>query len=89
LIVLPEIEGLTAEEIKLVVNADWYDVYIDMGDEDQPTVFIMASAEKINHLGCIKEGWDIDLAELGGIVKDIVWVNDVLKRWDDEKFYHA
>jgi len=87
LVVVPELDRLTENEIKIVVNANWYNVYLDQDpDPNEPeTVYLMASAKAINYLEN-----HIDIQKLGGIFIDVVIVNDVLKRWNiKDGFYSA
>ena len=87
LVVLPELYRLSESEIKIVVNADWYDVYLDQDPDpnESETIYLMASAKAINYLKN-----HIDIQELGGIFVDVIIVNDVLKRWSiEDEFYHA
>jgi len=85
LVVLPEIGFLEREEIAIITTADWYDVKIDQGDdEDQPITYLMASAKAIDYFS------DIDLNELGGIPIEALKVDDRLKRWSvEDGFYHS
>ena len=91
LVVLPELDGLTDDVVKIIMSVDWYDVYLDQDPDpdESETIYLMASAEKI---GCFEN--IIDIAELGGIFVDVVIINDILKRHDagneyGDGFYHA
>jgi len=85
LVVLPEIANLTDDEVKVVVNADWYDVSLSHDPEETDTIYLMASAKAINYLES-----NIDIAELGGIFIEVIKVDDIFKRWNNEDgFYHT
>jgi len=82
LVSLPDVDNLTDGDIKVVVNATWYDVYVT-GMLDQPV--LCASAKAINHLSDYPVDGD-------GEIREVLRINDVLKRWDTEYgdgFYHA
>jgi len=89
----PEDESI----VKRIVNADWYEVAINQsGGEDEPTWYLMANAKQLEPL----EDIDLDIdywyaygvvsVDLGGIVVEVLKVNDVLKRWSvEDGFYSA
>lgn len=82
LVLIPVIEHLDESKIKMVVNADWYDVIVYMGDGETCTV-LCVSADAVDFLS---------EDTLSGEPVEILRVNDVLKRWDAESgdgFYHA
>lgn len=80
LVTMPCITHLDDADIKLVANATWYDVLVDMGDNEEVEI-LCVSAKAIDYLS------EDDLC---GEPKEILRVNDVLKRWSEEdNFYHA
>jgi len=82
LVLIPNIRHLTEIGVKKVCNVDWYDVIVDMGDNEQCTL-LCVSAKAILHLS--------DDVPFGEVI-EVLAVNDVLKRWDVESgdgFYHA
>ena len=91
LVVLPEVNGLTIKGLETVLNADWYEARMSQEPEDPNdiTPYLMASAKEIKAV--IHNDWqDMDLEIVGGIVIEILSVNDCLKRWSiEDGFYHA
>lgn len=77
--------------ISHIVDADWYEVAINQDDgEEEPAWYLMANAEQIEPI----EEFDCYgnytyrngkiSKDIGGTVVEILKVNDVLKRWDEE-----
>ncbi|HUW45771.1 MAG TPA: hypothetical protein VMW50_08245 [Dehalococcoidia bacterium] len=78
LVRIPDYTHLIDEEIKLVANADWYEVFL----ADDRTL-LCVSARAIDYLS--EEG---DFSHC--CIAEILRVNDVLKRWSEEDgFYSA
>lgn len=79
LVLIPDLIDLSDEEDNLVWNAKWYDVYVADGD-DVP--YLTVSAKVINYLS---------ESEVEETVIEILLVNDVLKRFDENghTYYHA
>ncbi len=78
LVLMPNIEHLTKEEIKLVDEADWYDA----------DGYLLVSAEAINHLSedTLEDATGIKLEN----IEEIFHVATCLHRWNyDWGFYHA
>ena len=79
-------------EMKQYADADWYDVYIRQDDEETPTIYLMVADPQLDFPDdtCYIT-WDGTVSEdLGGIVVEIMKVDDVLKRWSEKDgFYHA
>ncbi len=81
LVLLPDINLLDDNEIKVVVNADWYDVHLEDG-----SVFLCADFRAIQYLSdCGIEDCIVDNG-----LSEVMRVNDILKRWSiEDGFYHA
>ena len=77
LVLLPDIEGLSQEEIDIIDNADWYEV----------NRILMASAKQIKYLS---EDNPLD-AGIDPYHRNtnVYYVDHALHRYDDEGFYHA
>jgi len=84
LVLLPNINLLSDHNVRLVANAVWYDVEVDLepdSKENGECIILCASAEAIDYLS-----EDSPCGKVVGILR----VNDVLKRWSPEDgFYHA
>jgi len=71
------LDGFTDEEIKIIVNARWYEVYHSHGED------LAVSLSEIQ--GIIDGNYP-----LGDTPIEILLINDVLKRWSiEDGFYHA
>lgn len=74
--------------LKEVTNANWYNVAIDQ-DGDEPTWYLMADINDPSNEYFVREDGSAS-SELGGVVVEVMRVNEVLKRWSEEGgFYHA
>lgn len=83
LVLLPNIEMLTNDEIKLVVNATWYNVMC-MYDGVE---FLCCSAKAIDSIS--DESFDEYLDSIDQIT-EVLRVSDVLKQWSiEDGFYRA
>lgn len=83
LVSMPSIEFLSDNEIKTVVNANWYDAYD--GEDCGFSSWLCVSAKAIDYLSedAIEDYIDRP-------IKEILLVNDILKRWSiEDGFYHA
>jgi len=75
LVLLPDIDYLTDEEIELVDRANWFEI----------DGWLFASAKEINYLS------EVPPEELGINIRraKIQYIPHILHRWDEEGFYHA
>lgn len=80
LVLMPDINQLSFDNIKLVVDAIWYDAIVGTDE----IVLLCVSEEAIYSLSCDSlDAYDTPIIK-------IMRVNDVLKRWGEEDgFYHA
>jgi len=83
LVSMPDINFLSDEGIKIVANADWYDIYT--GENYGFDAWLCVSAKAIDYLS------EENIEDcLDRPIKEVLIVNDVLKRWSEEDgFYHA
>lgn len=81
LVLIPALIHLSEEDAKKVSKVEWYDVIVYMGDGETATI-LCVSAKAIDYLS---------EEEISGEILEVLKVNNVLKRWDDENgdFYHA
>lgn len=80
LVLIPALFQLSEPGQKKVLEVDWYDVTVDMVDDVYDVLAV--SADAIN---------PIKSKPISGEIIEVLYVNDVLKRWDEEEgeFYHA
>lgn len=82
LVLLPDIMLLGDSEIKVMVNAKWYDVIFENGQ-----TFLCADYFEIDGMA---EDSIVGCIEPKGGINEIMLINEVLKRWSEEDgFYHA
>ena len=81
LVLLPDINLLDDAGVKVIANADWYDVFLEDG-----SIFLCADYKVIQHLS------DCGIADCiaDNKLSEVMRINDVLKRWSiEDNFYHA
>lgn len=80
LVLIPDIEHFDNDEVRLIVDAVWYDVVAGINEN----IWLCTSAAQINNLS------DDSIDHYDGPIIEVMRINDVLKRWNDEDgFYHA
>jgi len=80
LVILPDINLLNDAGVKIIVNANWYQITLKDGTEFSPC----AVADDIDYLSeCPADPENVGVTE-------ILLINDVLKRWSvEDGFYSA
>lgn len=83
LVLMPDIEYLNDDDLRLVVDAVWYDVFTGLEPfDDIPALCI--SSKEINGL-C-----DDSIDDYDGPITEVMQINEILKRWSiEDGFYHA
>lgn len=86
----PEFQ-MSEKERQQYLDVNWYDVYISQKPDEPLNVYLMLPDQDINNPDeDYYITWDgIVSEELGGVIMEIVKVDNVLKRWSEEDgFYH-
>lgn len=83
LVLMPDIENLSDAELIVVVDAVWYDAMVPTGGGCE-IALLCVSENAIDSLSCDT------IDDYDGPIHEIMYVNDVLKRWSiEDGFYHA
>lgn len=87
-----EVSCMDEELVKRVIETDWYIVSID----DDDGKYLMANASQLEAIGGLDFGDYVIYPDgtvskdLGGVLMEVVRVDDVLKRWStQDDFYTA